>query len=110
MSRGGPGRTPIVRTQRSHSAGPQALNANFPNPLKIGIYFVYLGKLDKRMLAGPTGRKSSLPNRQVAALKSSTASPSPDIARYILVQYFATNWRYKIFYYSKMIFYYEVVK
>merc|ERR1719458_1049038 len=50
LSRGGPGRTPIVRTQRSHSAGP-------------------------------TGRKSSLPNRQVAALKSSTASPSPDIAR-----------------------------
>ena len=50
LARAGPGRTPVVRAQRSHSAGP-------------------------------TSRKSSLPNRQVAALKCSTAAPSPDTAR-----------------------------
>lgn len=42
LSRGGAGRTPVARAQRSHSAGPQ--------------------------------RKNSLPNRQVAALKSATPS------------------------------------
>ena len=50
LARGGAARTPVVRTQRSHSAGP-------------------------------TNRKNSLPNRQVAALKSSTASPSPGTPR-----------------------------
>ena len=50
LSRGGAGRTPVARAQRSHSAGPP--------------------------------RKNSLPNRQVAALKSSTpAQQTPDISR-----------------------------
>ena len=49
LTRGGAARTPVVRAQRSHSAGPP--------------------------------RKNSLPNRQVAALKSSTPSKQGDSAR-----------------------------
>ena len=37
MSRTGPGRTPIVRTQRSHSAGTETMNASFGNPWKVYI-------------------------------------------------------------------------
>lgn len=65
LSRAGPGRTPVVRQQRSHSPGN-----NRPGH-------------QRSQSAGPSSssRKNSLQNRAVASLKPSQSSATPELPR-----------------------------
>ena len=84
LVRAGPGRTPVMRQQRSHSPGPAASAASAPRtrgqqPRPQSPGGGGRGK-PRSQSAGPS-RSSGLQHRQVASLKSATAAASPELPR-----------------------------
>ena len=94
LVRAGPGRTPVMRQQRSHSPARGQLRSHSPGPAASAASAPRTrgqqprpqspgggGRGKPRSQSAGPSRSSGLQHRQVASLKSATAAASPELPR-----------------------------